>query len=115
MGGLFKEVGLKYAEFLPLMLGSAVVSVVIVVYLWIEVRKFEEPWKSVFSIALIGASLVVIVHFPVSYSNAKDYCREQWARYGGTSSTYEPPEGYLLSKCGNAWPHGPDGMPGMWP
>jgi len=115
VGELFKDAGLKYAEFLPLPLATAVIAVVVVVYLWITLEEHgEESWKKPGRVALGVLAILVVIQYPVAYEKAKDYCRQQWEQGDGGLISHEPSLAYRVSKCANPWPQGPDGPPGLW-
>lgn len=108
MGDTFRDAGLKYASSLPYDLAPIIVGVFIIGWLWIKSKDAEEPFKGILRASLIGASIALVIQYPVAYTRAENYCRQVWHESGGTDSSADIPFGYRESKCAVAWPNGPN-------
>ncbi len=117
MADFLRDVGLKYADTLPVALGTCLAVLVGLAWLgWMTSESDLEPKPLIYAL-LAGAAIAVVVQFPAATDSARDYCRSLAAsssdttELGGRTYTVEGPDSveYRLSDCASVWPDGPDG------
>jgi len=105
-----RDLGLAYANSLPLVLASVLVPLIAIAWLAIKAKDLDESIRNFAFVCLGVAALFFVVQAPGAYSKAKSQCRAEWRQDAGTSPGFATsvPVSYRLSKCYNAWPYGPD-------
>jgi hypothetical protein len=103
-----KELGLIYAQSMPGAIAGLIAILVGIAWLGLKTDRLEESRRGPVRFGLLVLALFFAIQLPAAYSSAKDYCREEWDKAGGTSNAYDAPYPYTATKCMSIWPHGPD-------
>lgn len=96
----FAQLGIEYAQSLPLALASVVVPVAFLAWLAAHVEKMPGELHSAMYTCLAVAACFFVVQWPFAYNQAKKGCRAIQSQ--GMID-------YISSGCYTVWPEGPDG------
>lgn len=120
MDDILADMGLRFAETLPLYLGLNLAVLVLLGWGAYKAHENHSP-GGIWLCAIAAVPCLAIM--PVAYAQARDYCTDLAAtsRSASTTSSLSLPAGnpspifprspgiqYALSKCVSVWPYGPD-------
>ena len=113
MGDFVRDVGLKYADSVPLALGVLIAPLAVIAWLayWVYENKDLEDDRTAIFVGLAVAALFFIVQVPAAYTQAKSHCEDLWAEAEGplidTTVDISVDTSYISAGCHNVWPTGP--------
>ena len=107
MEDVFKELGLRYADSMPVEIAGVLVPLVVIAFLCWKVYDSDVVFRTGLLIILAGLAVAVLLNVPLAIGAAKSHCRALYTQSHDSGDLLRQLD-YRTSNCSNVWPFGPD-------